>query len=378
MAKENTADVLIIGGGIIGCAAGYYLAKAGRKVIVFEKGHLCAGSTGRCIGGIRQQFSSPSTIRAAMDSIEAFRSMEKEFGHSVEWFAGGYLLMAHSQEKKRDIIAAMEIQRSQGVPVNFLTPADVKEIVPQLVTDGLLGAAYCAEDGQANPFLVVKGYADGIQRAGGLVLRHTPVTEIEVRNGKVVSVAASGTRYSGEAVLNAGGPYAPEIARMAGLELPIFPERHEAMVTEGVERQFDPMLVDYRPEGCYFYQRRDSGQFIGCYTPKEVVPGTREDTTFEFFTELPRRMMRLVPSVADICVLRHWAGSYEMTPDGNPLLGKTEIGGFFVAAGMCGHGFMLGPAMGRLTAELITSGKTYMPIADFSPARKFDRKELLK
>jgi sarcosine oxidase subunit beta len=354
----SVSDIVVIGGGVIGAATGYYLAKFGKKVTLLEKDFLCAGSTGRCIGGIRQQFSSETSIRVMMESIELFKNMKEELGRDVEWYEGGYLMMAHSEQKKKDLLNAMQVQKKCGVKVDFLDTKECAKLVPVLNTEGLIGATWCRHDGQANPFLVVRGYSDGIQRFGGKVLLSKPVTAIDRKGG-------------GFGVRTADG-------EMAGLDLPVVPERHEAVITEAIGKMFDPMLVDYRPDGCYFNQRRDTGQIIGCYTPDPRVDGHRKDTTFDFLKQMGRRMVRLVPALKPLCILRQWAGSYEMTPDGNPLTGETNVKGFWVSAGMCGHGFMFGPRLGQLLAQFMSTGKSDISLAEFQPHRKFGKAELLR
>jgi sarcosine oxidase subunit beta len=179
-------------------------------------------------------------------------------------------------------------------------------------------------------------------------------------------------------VLDAAGPWAGEVAGMVGLQLPLAPERHEALVTEGVERLLEPMLVDYRPDGCYFLQTVGTGHFIGCYTPPQVIEGADTGSSFEFLSEMPRRMVRILPAIATVKVLRQWGGSYTMTPDGSPLVGASSMPGFYVAAGMCGHGFMLGPMIGKLIAELMVTGEASLPMDEFMLDRDFSRVEAMK
>jgi sarcosine oxidase subunit beta len=376
---RKTADVVIIGGGIIGCATGYYLAKAGQKVILVEKEYLTAGSTGRCIGGIRQQFSTETAIKVAMGSVKLFNEMEEELGMSVEWYPGGYLLLSHSEEQKKGYLKTIELQKRLGLPVDFISPEEVLEIVPGLNSESLVGAAHCPTDGQANPFLVVNGYADGIKRFGGEILTYTEVTGIKTNSDKVASVKTkTGDEIFAPCIVNAAGPWAKEVGKIVGLELPIEPERHEALVTEGPERMFEPMLVDYRLDGCYFLQKVISNHFIGCYTPENPVKGTSKGSSLEFIREMSSRMIRLVPKLEDLKILRQWGGSYCMTPDGNPILDKTEIDGLYVAGGMSGHGFMLGPMLGKLMAEFMTTGEASIPLDEFSLKREFAKKEALK
>ncbi len=374
----NTSDVIIIGGGIIGCATGYYLTKKGLTVTLLERNYLTAGSTGRCIGGIRQQFSTELSINVAMGSMKKFAAMKEELGQDVEFHQGGYLFLAHSEEKKETYKKLIEIQKSMGLDVEYIGNSEIEKLVPGIDPTDLLGGAYCPSDAQANPFLIVDAYAKRIREHGQVFVKKN-VTGITVNNGKVSAVITSdGEEYQAPVVVNAAGPNAREVARFVGIDLPIHPERHEAMITEQMERFFDMMIVDYRPDGCYFNQKWGKGSIIGCYTPIPNVPGLDLGTSFEFAKEMGRRMARLIPRLSNVKIMRQWSGSYEMTPDGNPILDRSNIEGFWVVGGMCGHGFMLGPEIGWLAAEYITEGKPPYDISEFAIGRDFTGREVMK
>jgi sarcosine oxidase, subunit beta len=371
----ETADVVVIGGGIAGAAAGYYLAKAGRKVLLLEKSFLASGSTGRCIGGIRQQFSTETTILTMLESVRLFKSMADEFGMDVEWRPSGYLFLAHTREQAALYEKNISIQKPFGLDVSFIQADECKRLVPHLNTEGLIGGAWGPTDGQANPFLVVHGYARGIRRLGGKVETGEEVVAIDVGRNRVKAVrTASGRTVFAGMVLNAAGAWAREVGAMAGIDLPVEPERHEALVTEGVQYLGVPMLVDYRPDGGYFVQRV-TGQFIGCFTPKQKVAGHSHDSTIEFLADMSWRMVRLMPSLKDVHILRQWAGSYSMSPDGIPMVGRTSVEGVYCIVGLCGHGFMLGPALGKMTAQFMTEGSWPIPLGEFACGRSFGEKE---
>ncbi len=372
-------DAIIVGGGILGLSTAYYLSFT-KKVLVVEKNYPGAGSTGRCIGGIRQQFSTPGTIQLAKESVNLFKEMEKVFGFSVEFYQGGYLLLAHSEDQKEIFLKNIEIQRKYGINVYFLEAEEIKKEFPYVNTENLLGGAFSPEDGQAFPFLVLKGYIKSIIKNGGEILSEREVERLIERNGKIKGIKLKGgEKLNSEIVVNAAGPWAKELSLTADIDLPFAPERHEAFITVKINKfkPLIPMLVDYRKDGCYFNQRVN-GQIIGCYTPIPNHPGKSTKETFEFLYEMSRRAARLVPAIEKVHVLRQWAGSYTMTPDGNPVIDKTEIEGYFVAGGMSGHGFMLGPATGKLLTSLITEDKFYINMSEFSLKREFKSKELLK
>lgn len=347
----------------------------GKKVILIERDYLGAGSTGGCIGGIRQQFSSETTIRIAMDSVKIF----KEFGDRCEWYSGGYVFLAHSRNQADEYKKAISLQKRLGLDVSFISTLQIEKIVPGIDTADLLGGAYSPVDGQANPFLTLKIMSDAIKELGGKIHTKEEVVSIKEETGRVVSVKTNtNNEYFAPVIVNCAGAYLSEIGEMLGIEIPSYPERHEALITESIEDLFNPMLVDYRAGGYYFIQRHETGQIIGCYTPIPTFEGKTKESSMEFLTEMPKRMIRFLPVLSDTKVLRQWAGSYIMTPDGNPILDKTEIQGFYVAGAMCGHGFMLGPCCGKLMAELIFEGKTSIDISEFSLKRKFKKKEIFK
>jgi len=367
-------DIIIIGGGIIGTASAYYLSGRGMKVLLLEKNFLTAGSTGRCISGVRQQFSSPTTIQLAMTSVRLFKILQDE-NVDIEWKNSGYLFLAYSEDIVRMLKKNITIQQQYGLDVSFITPEACKKQVPLLNADNLIGAAWCGSDGQANPFLTVKAYADGTTKNGGTILIGEEVSAIKTAANRIESVTTTGGEvYSAPAVLNAAGPWAECVNQMVGLSMPLEPERHEALITEGVEYCSIPMLVDYRPDGGYFMQRV-TGQFIGCFTPKPNIPGRNIDSSLDFLADMSSRMVRLVPAIQHLAVLRQWAGSYTMTPDGSPILGQTEIDGFYCAVGMNGHGFMLGPAIGQAMAQYITEKQWPIPLAELEYGRNYGKKE---
>ncbi|MEO0077795.1 MAG: FAD-binding oxidoreductase [candidate division WOR-3 bacterium] len=375
----KTADVAIIGAGIIGAATGYYLAKRGRKVIVLEKDFPCAGSTGRCIGGIRAQFTHDLTVRVMLESVRMFTELNHELDRDVEWYQGGYLFLAFDEARKQTFLKAIQVQRAYGLKVSFVSPEECCRIVPGLDAEGLIGGAYCPTDGQANPFKVTYGYLEGIRRLGGEVLVNTEVTAANVSRNRVVAlVTRNGDQIFCDQAVNAAGCWADDVGKLAGVEIPVTADRHEALVTEAVEHFIDPMLVDYRPDGCYFVQNFGTGHLIGCYTPVPLVPGRSVEASDEFATEMPRRMVRLVPKLSGVRILRQWAGSYEMSPDGNPICGRTTVENFYVASGMSGHGFMFGPAIGKYMAELIDCGQSALDLSDFRLDRDFGKTEAMK
>ncbi len=373
---SNTYDVIVIGGGIIGMATANYLSQTHIKLAVIERKHLGSGSTGRCIGGIRQQFSTPASIRLMQESLRLFERMEEEFGRSVEFHRGGYLFLAHEPKMVEVFKANIAVQKKENVNVSLLTPQEVKEVAPCVNTDGLLAGAYCPDDAQAFPFPVLHGYMKNIVGNGGQFYIANPVVHIKKETHFQVKLT-DGTELEAEKVVLSAGPWSAALGQTIGLDLPLYPERHEAVITERIPKFFEPMIVDYRADGCYFHQLI-SGQVIACYSPVPTVPGIHEDVTFEFLPQIGRRMKRLVPALDKAAILRNWSGNYTMTPDGNPIVDESDIKGFYIASGMCGHGFMFGPAIGKNLAHFITTGLWAADLSEFAMHREFKSKESMK
>lgn len=376
MSNKTTCDVAIIGAGIIGLATAYYLSKKGMKLAIIEKNYIGSGSTLRCIGGIRQQFSTPTSIRVMKESVSLFAQMKEEFGFSVDFHQGGYLLLAHDEQLVEVFKSNIQIQRQEGVNVSLLTPEETKDLVPELNIAGLLAAAYCPDDGQAYPFLVLKGYKQKLDAKRQAFYLHNPVTKIEKPKNFILTLQ-DGCQLEAPKVVLSAGPWTRELAQQMGLDLPLYPERHEALVTERIPKIIDPMLVDYRQDGCYFHQYL-SGHIVGCYTPYPNFPGICHEASLEFLREMGKRMIRLVPALEKATILRQWAGCYTMTPDGSPIVDESPISNLYIASGMSGHGFMFGPGIGRHLAHFIAEEKWDVDFREFAIDRAFKGKESLK
>ena len=374
----STFDTIIIGGGVIGLSAAYHLSKRGLKVVVLDKNFPGSGSTTRCIGGIRQQFSTEASIRLMQESVKQFKQMEQEFGFSVEFYQGGYLFLAYSQANLDSFKTVSRLQKSLGLDIRLLSVQECMEIVPCLNPDKLMGGVYSPDDGQAYPFKVIAGYIQEIRKARSIIRSFVDVTGMIAEGQRIKGVVLkNGEKIYGNSVLNAAGPWAAEVSQMAGVPVPILPEKHQAFITDRQEKLFETMIVDYRPDGCYF-QQLINGQIIGCYTPIPNQPGTETGSSKEFLLEMSKRTVRLIPDLIKARVLRHWGGSYSMTPDGSPIIDKTDIAGYYVAAGMSGHGFMFSPAIGKYISDIIIDNQYPFDWNEFKLNRNFSGSELMK
>lgn len=379
-------DVILIGAGSLGTPSAYYLAKSGLKVLVLEAvPSVGQGSNKRAIGGIRATHSDPAKIRLCMRSIEIFSTFKETFGDEIEWDPCGYSFVAYTQREEKILKDLLTIQKSYGLVNDWYDHDDLLKIVPDLTRDGLIGGTFSPGDGSASPLLSNHAYYAHAREAGAEFRFNEPVTSLTVKNGRIESVETCCGSYSAGVVVNAAGANAAEIGQLAGIEVPVRPDSHEAAITEPVARFLGPMIVDIRPavgsSNYYFYQHL-TGQIIFCITPSPNIWGTDVSETSSFLPMVAKRMIEIMPRLKNIRVRRTWRGLYPMTPDGFPILGwSPQVSNLLLGVGLCGQGFMLGPAMGELVARLVNHDllpEDAETLSYLSPERKFEGQELLK
>src|SRR5512142_1818649 len=351
-------DVIIIGSGSIGTPAAYYLAQAGYKVLVLDNApSVGQGSNKRAIGGVRATHSDPAKIRLCLRSIALFRTWQDTYGDDIEWVTGGYNFVAYRPEEAQMLKGLLVKQKTLGLNNDWYDKDDLLKIVPGLNPVDLLGGTYSPEDGNCSPLLALHAFYVHACQAGATFHYNEPVTGLVIRSGKIRGVQTARGEYAAEIVMNAAGAWARSIGRMAGLDLPVNPDCHEAGITESVTQFLGPMVVDIRPgpgsANFYFYQHK-TGQIIFCITPSPSIWGFDVNETAVFLPQISRRMIDVMPKLRNIRVRRTWRGLYPMTPDGTPIVGwSKEVAGLLNAVGMCGQGFMLGPGMGELLARMV-------------------------
>jgi sarcosine oxidase subunit beta len=373
---NSTADIVIIGGGITGTSIAYNLAKKGmRNIVLLEKNFLSSGATGRCGAGIRSQWGTKMNCILARDSINFFEkiNLELDYQENCEFKQGGYLLLATSEREVEQFKKNIALQNSLDIPSVLLTPSEAKEIVPMLHTEGILAAAYCKKDGHANPFHVVNAYAKAAQRLGVHIYKYTEVIGIETQNGKVIKVITDKGDISTEKVVNAAEGYSKEIGRMAGLEIPVYSERHQILVTEPVNPILNPMIMSFSMN--FYIQQTPHGSFLmGC--SHNESESYNINSSWEFMEDISKKIVGILPPLKNVHIVRQWAGLYNMTRDRQPILGShPDLEGFYMAVGFSGHGFMLGPMTGILMAEHILKQAYTIDISPLDIDR-FERGEL--
>ncbi len=374
---KDRASVVIIGAGVIGTGIAYNLAKLGMTdVVLVEQKRYSYGSTGRCGGGIRQQWTTEENIRLAKASVERFERMNEELGIDIGFIQGGYLIPAFTEQEVRDYRKNMALQNSLGVPTEYMSSEEIKELLPMLNTEKMMGATFCPTDGHANPFAVTEGYAKNAKEMGVDMELFTTVRGIDVVDGAVRCVKTDRGDIETKFVVNSAGPYSPLIGSMAGLEMPNKPYRHEILATERFKHFLDTMIISFH-HGLYFSQTT-RGEIVGGIGNPSEKPGYNLSSSLDFAVRMASALIDFLPQFKNVNVVRQWAGFYDVTPDAKPILGEVDgLQGFIQANGYSGHGFMLAPIVTELMAELIVNGKTSVPIESMN-MRRFKSRNMVQ
>lgn len=373
----KTADVVIIGGGILGTSTAYYLAKLGMKnVVLIERGTICSGSTGCCGAGIRAQWSTEMNCRLGYSALQMFEGLDEELGLPTGLNQGGYLLVAYKEEEWNTLKKGVELQNKLGINSEVISYKQAREICPGLSADDAIGFTFYNRDGHADPFLTTFAYVEAGKRLGVKYYRNTPCIGVKVVDNVVKGVKTPNGDIEAPLVINCAGSWAQEIAKMAGVDIPNWAERHEIMITEPVDPGVCPcMLMSF--SGNYYIQQRPHGSIICGMSPEGHPLDKNNMTTWQFIEKMSQIILKMLPRVKNIRIVRHWAGRYDMTPDAQPIIGETDVKNFYHSTGFSGHGFMLGPIAGKILAQHLMGQK---PDIDFSMLdyRRFARGELIK
>jgi sarcosine oxidase subunit beta len=380
-------DIVIAGAGSVGLPLSYYCAKRGLKVLVLDREPSWGrGQNRAAIGGIRATFSDGAKIRICTESLAIVSRFEEEHGLDIEWRKGGYLFVAYDEEREASFRELLATQRAAGLDIGWVAPERVAELCPGISREGLRGGTYSPGDGYASPLKTGVAFHSLASEAGVDFRFGEDVIGLDMEGGRVRRLRTSKGGYEAGLYVDAAGAQGAEIAAMAGAEIPVHPDSHEAGVTEPVERFMEPMLVDIRPDaesGNYYFYQTATGQVVFCITPRPQAWGTDIDSTSSFLPLCARRMLELYPRLRDLRVRRTWRGMYPMTPDGQPIVGYArEAGNLLLAVGMCGQGFMIGPGLGKILSEVIAddsgAGKHASILEQLAPYRKFEGMEMLK
>lgn len=371
------ADVCIIGGGVVGCSIAYHLARTSRlKTVLLERAHLAGGSTGRSAGGVRRQFLTEIHIQLSIETLKMFQTFREQTGWDPDFRRVGYLFLLSTEEERARFRQAVELQRRLGVDVEILSPAEIRSLASCLRVDDLAEGTYTAGDGYASPLQVVWGYAERAADLGVEIREHCEITGVVVQGERVKGVKTREGEIAAPIVINAAGAFAGPVGQLAGLEVPVTSWRRQLFVTAPLAQLAGDVPVTIDVHRDWYFRTEEGGALIPA--PTDRVSSFNTHVDWEIVPEVRAAGVHRLPALADAEIVRGWAGLYDISPDNHPIMGESEISGFYLACGFSGHGFMHAPVAGRLLAELILDGRTTgIDIAPLSP-RRFHEGKLIQ
>ena len=363
---KHTADVVIAGGGCMGCSVAWHLARRGiTNVVLLEReAQLAAGSTGKNAGGFRHQFSNSANIELSIESIALMKHFEEIVGTPIDFHQDGYLFLLSKSANVDTFKKNVALQQKHGVDVRWVSSDEARELSPGLDLTGVKGATYCPADGVADPNGVTVGFAKGAQASGVEIVRECEVTGAKLNGHRITEVRTSKGDISTPIFINAAGPWAKSIGRLLGVDVPVEPERRHIFIASppgggswdeprhaGRVPRSKILVIDF--ESTFYFHREGGGLLFGMGDPSEQ-PGFDITVRWDFLPKVIEVAIQRLPALADAAVSHAWAGLYEMTPDHNPIIGpSSDVDGFYTIAGFSGHGFQHSPAAGRILADVI-------------------------
>ncbi|MDZ4121975.1 MAG: FAD-binding oxidoreductase, partial [Candidatus Cloacimonadaceae bacterium] len=321
-------DVIVIGAGSVGLPVALCLAERGQKVLIVdsEKGPGQQNNK-KAIGGVRATHSDYGKIQTCLRSIEIFRTWHEVYGDDIGWMSNGYSFPAYNEEDETKLKDLMKIQHTFGLNIKWVSAGEYNELVPGINMDALRGSTYSPEDGSCSPLLVASSYYFQCLKKGVDFAWEQDVIEIHSQNNAISGIKTTKGDYFCGNLINCSGNNAREIGALLKIDLPVFPDNHEAGITEPVARFFGPMVIDLRKRkgsaNFYFYQNNE-GQVVFCITPDPPIVGIDNRCTSEFLPMCSKRMLEVYPRLRYLKVRRTWRGQYHMTPDGFPIVGESR------------------------------------------------------
>ncbi len=363
------ADAVIIGGGVMGCAIAYNLAKEGLKPVVIEKSDIGGDASGSNGGGVRQSARNLKEMPLAMESIQIYGQLHEELDMDVEYVRAGNLRLCTSEEELETMRQSVENQKAVGLELMMLDRKQVLEINPY-IGEKVLGASFCPTDGHVNPFLVTYGFFKKAKDLGARFFTHEEVKDVRLQKSKVTGVVTDKQILETDLVVDAAGVAGRKVANMAGLDLPMRPVFSEALITEPYPPLFQQMVG--HAKGLFYGRQTGHGSFFwGGFVGTEQFIHREGKPLFHFIgPAISEMVIDYFPILKNLNVIRMWSGLIAQMSDAVPVLGfAEEVPGFVFATGFSGHGFGLAPVIGRLICELIMDCQPSIPINDFCYGR---------
>jgi sarcosine oxidase subunit beta len=375
----ETADVVVIGGGVVGASTAYHLAAAGvERVVLLERADAVAtGSTGACAGGFRYQFSSRINIELSLASVPMILGFSQEHDLPLDVVQDGYLFLVRDEREWGEFRASADFQRSLGVDAQLLTPEEAGALVPGVAIDDVVGATFCSDEGIADPAGLTQGYATLARRAGADLRLGVEAIAIEADGGTVVAVRTGDGVISTPVVVNAAGPWAGNLAASVGVHLPLEPIPRMVVTTGPFPGAPTRRTLVIDAATSYYFHKEGDGVLTGM-GGRDEHPSFSTDVDHRFIEdELLPTAVRVFPPIERAGIASMWAGLYEMTPDRHPIIGESPVGGLFLANGFSGHGFQHAPVVGKLMAELIVDGRARTVDISSLGLDRFERGDLV-
>ena len=366
--SQKTTDVVVIGGGIAGSSIAYRLAEKGCSVTLLEKGRVGEEASGRCGGGVRQQDREPAEIPLAMEAVKIWADFKDELDCDVGYRRGGNINIAFVEERLEVLKARAEREAALGLESEMISPEETRRLVPkQSDKMEIFGAKHCPSDGTANPLLTVKAICRAARRKGVRIVEHSPVTGFKTQGDRVTAAVAAGEEYGGDVFVNAAGPWARGLCKTLGLDIPISLQKESIIVTEPLP----PMVRQFvQTEKFYFRQALEGNFHLAGEVTFRQVDDFDKSVDLNSITQIGRWIPQFLPFLKNVNIIRAFTGIIHSTPDKMPVFDKTPgWDNLYLTAGFSGHGFCLGPIVGRLISEWIVDGRSSLDLTRFNWGR---------
>lgn len=373
------ADVVIIGGGIMGTSIAFHLAESGvRNVVLLERAELGGGSSAKPLGGVRATFSDPANVVLGQRSLQTYEDFDRRFRTDIGLRKVGYLFLCRTEAQILNCERSTVVQNELGSNSRMVSARDAVEINPFVRGDALLGASYSPADGFAEPAKVVAAYAAAAVDLGVTILTHTEVMDVTTMAGRIESVTTNRGTIRADAVICCAGAWSRRVGEMAGVSLPVTPVRRQIGMTRqmGTAMPTVPFTLDL--SSTLYFHNYGNGMLVGISNSNQE-PGFSREFSHEWLPEFNAAARLCAPALENPDLEFGWAGLYENTPDHNALIGASNrVSGFFYATGFSGHGFLQGPAVGELVRDLYLDRPSFMDPGSFSADRFLDSRQLLR